>query len=139
MFRHVGIVVKDLDKQLFFYKDLLGLDIMYNQIESGSFLEKILNIDNVEIDIYKLGLQNKTLVELLHYEIIEDTGLVKKINSNGITHFAITVDSLTKTYDILKKGGVSFLSEPVINQSGTHKVCFCKDFENNFIELVEEL
>ncbi len=139
MFRHVGIVVKDLNKQLFFYKDLLGLDILYNQIESGYFLEKILNIDNVKIDIYKLGLQNKTIVELLHYEVIEDSDLYKKINSNGITHFAITVDSLEKTYDILKQRGVSFLSEPVINQSCTHKVCFCMDFENNFIELVEEL
>ena len=42
MFRHVGIVVNDIEKQLYFYKDLLGLDILYHEIESGYFLNKIL-------------------------------------------------------------------------------------------------
>jgi catechol 2,3-dioxygenase-like lactoylglutathione lyase family enzyme len=139
MFRHVGIVVKDLDKQLFFYRDLLGLEVLYDELESGFFLDKILNTKGVKIKIYKLGSEGKTLVELLHYENSENTISEKKINSNGITHFAITLDNLDKYYEFLKKEGVTFLSEPVTNEKSTHKVCFCTDFENNFIELVEEL
>ena len=41
MFRHVGIVVKDLEKQLQFYRDYLGLEVYYSQIEKGNFLENL--------------------------------------------------------------------------------------------------
>ena len=34
---------------------------------------------------------------------------------------------------------IDFISAPVTNPQGTHKICFCKDFENNLIELVQTL
>ena len=33
MFRHVGIVVNDLDKMIWFYQDLIGLEIINDKIE----------------------------------------------------------------------------------------------------------
>ena len=46
MFRHVGIVVNDLDKMIWFYQDLIGLEIIYDKIEEGRFLNHILNSNN---------------------------------------------------------------------------------------------
>jgi catechol 2,3-dioxygenase-like lactoylglutathione lyase family enzyme len=138
MFRHVGIVVNDIEKQLYFYKYLLGLDILYHEIESGYFLNKILKTNKSVIDIYKLGKNNRTIVELLKYQN-KDTKVKKKsLSINGISHFAITVSDIDFLYKNLSNE-IEFLSKPEINESKTHKVCFCKDFENNFIELVEEL
>jgi catechol 2,3-dioxygenase-like lactoylglutathione lyase family enzyme len=139
MFRHVGIVVNDIERQLYFYKDLLGLNILYHEIENGDFLNKILKADKSVIDIYKLGKDNKTIVELLKYQN-KDSKVKKKILSiNGISHFAITVSDLDFLYKKLLNEKIEFLSKPEINESKTHKVCFCRDYENNFIELVEEL
>ena len=35
MFRHVGIVVNDLGKMIWFYQDVIGLEILYDKIEEG--------------------------------------------------------------------------------------------------------
>jgi catechol 2,3-dioxygenase-like lactoylglutathione lyase family enzyme len=140
MFRHVGIVVNDIEKQLYFYKDLLDLDILYHEIESGYFLNKILKTNKSVIDIYKLGKNNRTIVELLKYQN-KDTKVKnnKSLSINGISHFAVTVSDLDFLYKKLLNEKIEFLSKPEINESKTHKVCFCRDYENNFIELVEEL
>lgn len=138
MFRHIGVVVKDLNRQIYFYKELLGFEIMYSKLEQGIFLETISNIKNVKINILKLGKGGKTVVELLDFENSENE-TSKNLNQTGITHFALTVENLDNLYDYLEKNGVEFLSSPTINEERTHKVCFCRDFDGNFLELVEVL
>lgn len=138
MFRHIGIVVKDLKKQIFFYKDLLGLEIYYSEIEKGIFLETILGFNGAEAKIYKLGKEGKTLVELLEFtekHIVEN----KKINFSGITHFALTVEKIEDLYTNLVFNGIKFLSPPKVSDDGKHKVCFCQDYDGNYIELVEKI
>ena len=54
MFRHVGIVVNDLDKMKWFYQDVIGLEILYDKIEEGRFLNHILNSVNKSPRIIKL-------------------------------------------------------------------------------------
>lgn len=137
-FRHIGIVVKNLDKQLYFYNDLLGLEIYYHETEKGKFLETILNKKNVEADIYKLGRNNNIIVELLHFSDYHKSES-KKLFDTGLTHFAITVDSVDKIYKKLIENKVKFISFPELSVNGKYKVCFCRDFEGNLLELVEEI
>ena len=138
MFRHVGIVVRDLEKQLNFYRDLLDLEVYYSQIEKGFFLEKLIGITHAAPLIYKLGKDGKTIVELLKFDDSYSTE-EKTLNSFGITHFAITVEKIDNLYVKLLSNGVEFVSEPIISPDGNHKVSFCKDFEGNYIELVEKI
>lgn len=138
MFRHIGIVVKEIDKMLFFYKEILGLQVISDEIESGFFLETILSIPKIEARIIKLGSENNTIVELLDFVKKVDS-TQKKINEIGYTHFAITVENIQIVCEKLKKHNFTLLSEPQISVNEKFKVCFCKDSENNFIELVEIL
>lgn len=138
MFRHIGIVVKEIDKMLFFYKEILGLQVISDEIESGFFLETILSIPKIEARIIKLGNENNTILELLDFvQKVDSTQ--KKINEIGYTHFAITVENIQIVCEKLKKHNFTLLSEPQISVNEKFKVCFCKDSENNFIELVEIL
>jgi catechol 2,3-dioxygenase-like lactoylglutathione lyase family enzyme len=139
MFRHIGIVVKNLEKQLFFYKELIGLDVYYEETEKGIFLETLIGIKDVAPKIYKLGKNNQTIVELLYFpeNLSEDKN--NNLINIGITHFAITVEDLDKKYKLLKKNDVNFISEPIVSPNGKHKVCFSQDFESNYIELVQNL
>ena len=41
MFRHVGIVVGDLKNMLYFYSEILGMNVISDEIEEGNFLDKI--------------------------------------------------------------------------------------------------
>ena len=135
MFRHVGIVVKDLEKQLKFYKDLLDLEVYYNKIEKGHFLESLIGEKGASPLIYKLGKNDKTLVELLFFGYGEESE--KKITTYGLTHFAINVDDIEKTYNKMKDYGINFISPPLISDDKKVKVCFCQDYESNYIELVQ--
>jgi catechol 2,3-dioxygenase-like lactoylglutathione lyase family enzyme len=138
MFRHVGIVTKDIQQQLKFYKDLLELEIYYNQQEGGKYLENLLGIKNTTANIYKLGKNNQIFIELLSFKESNDS-LNKKLNDFGITHFAITVENIDKLYNNMKNNNVFFITEPIVTDSNKNKVCFCKDYDGNYIELVENL
>jgi len=137
MFRHVGIVVNDLDKMIWFYRDLIGLEIIYDKIEEGRFLNHILNSNNKSPRIIKLGQNNKTIVELLYFG---DCDINKKnLFDNGYTHFALTIDDSNYLYDKFIKNGLSVINTPSISDEKTVKVFFGMDPENNIIEFVELL
>jgi len=140
-YRHTGIVVDHMDLQLKFYRDLLGMEVYYDQYEDGSWLNKILPIDPTHYArIVKLGKDNKTIVELLHFrEWIYCDGKTKDYNERGITHIALLVNDLQKVYELLKSYKIHFLSDPQTNTEKTAKVCFCYDYEGNMVELVEVL
>ena len=45
--RHTGIVVRDLESSLDFYRDLLGLSVWKREKEEGAFIENVVNIPGV--------------------------------------------------------------------------------------------
>ena len=137
MFRHVGIVVNDLDKMIWFYQDLIGLEIIYDKIEEGRFLNHILNSDNKSPRIIKLGQDNKTIVELLYFGDCKINE--KNLFDNGYTHFALTIDDSNSLYDKFIKNDLSVINTPIISDEKTVKVFFGVDPENNIIEFVELL
>ena len=136
MFRHVGIVVDDLDAQREFYEELIGLEVYYDEIEEGAFLQHITGIQNPKAHILKLGKNGNTIVELLSFRI-SGSNTRRELDTKGITHFALEVDDLESLHVKMAKGGVKFVNPPELNPGGTHKVAFCVDPEDNFIELVE--
>jgi catechol 2,3-dioxygenase-like lactoylglutathione lyase family enzyme len=138
MFRHVGIVVNNLDTMLFFYSEVLGMEIISNEIEEGLFLNKILGYDNIIGRIIKLGKDKKTIVELLDFNKKEDNHN-KTLIKNGFSHFAITVSDVNELYKKLIQNNFFVVSEPQISVNKKFKVCFCRDPEENFVEIVEIL
>ena len=140
--RHVGIVVDDMDYQLKFYRDILGLEVYYDQIENSQWINTLLNLgENCYAHIIKLGKDNKILVELISFrEWIYKDPNIKPANEIGITHLSLEVGgSLTNLFYFMDRKGVKFISSPKTSPDGKVKVCFCYDFENNLIELVEVL
>ena len=115
MFRHVGIVVNDLKNMLYFYSEILGMEIISDEIEGGEFLNKILGYNDISGRIIKLGKNEKTIVELLDFNEKENQS-----NKTLINNFFV-------------------MSEPQISVNKKFKVCFCKDPEGNFVEIVEIL
>ncbi len=137
--RHFGIVVSNLEKSLKFYQNLLGLKILKKMNESGSILDSILNLENVNVNTVKMSAGNETLIELLEYKQPISGSNSKNVNSLGASHVAFTVYDLEKTYKIMISEGIKFNSPPQTSSDGNVKVTFCYDPDGTPIELVEDL
>ncbi|MFC1643981.1 VOC family protein [Candidatus Omnitrophota bacterium] len=137
--RHIGIVVSNLDEALYFYKDILGLKIQREMLESGEYIDKLSTLKGVKVRTIKMCADDGNLVELLYYESHLGEYINRDICDMGYSHVAFTVENLDNEYERLKKNGIKFKSIPQISPDRKAKVSFCYDPEDNLIELVEVL
>ena len=138
--RHFGIAVKDMERSLKFYRDLLGLEIMREMDEAGGYIDNMLALKDVNVKTVKLSANNGvTLVELLQFNSHSGDEKNKQIYDIGPSHLAFTVNNLDESYEILKNAGIEFNSEPQLSPDGYAKVIFCKDPDGTLVELVEVL
>ena len=139
--RHFGLVVRDLERALNFYCDILGLRVVRRMEEAGPFLDTILAEPEVRVTTVKLGAEEgPALLELLHFKWPEiSVSEWPSLFRTGATHFAMTVTDLASVYGSLLDAGASVLAAPERSPDGLALVCFGRDPEGNLIEFVEEL
>ena len=137
--RHIGIVVKDLDSSLWFYRDKLGFKIAKQVDESGRFIDALLGMDNITVTTVKMTLNDDSMIELLDFKSHKKERLDRAINDIGPTHLALTVDNIDEIYLDFSLDGIAFISPPAIPSDGYAKVAFCRAPEGTYIELVELL
>ena len=137
--RHTGIVVKDLDASLWFYRDLLGFEVSRKMVESGEYLDTVLGLDNATVTTVKMACNDNQMIELLDFEGSSENEQARTIDNIGLTHVAFTVDDIDGLYQRLIKQDIHFISKPTVSSEGYAKVAFCKAPEGTFIELVEVL
>lgn len=137
--RHVGIVTSDLAKMTKFYK-LLGFKEVVNFEVYGKFIDNLIALNKVNIKIVKLAsTDNNCLIELLKYKKSKTSKAKIELYEQGISHIAITVSDIDKTFEELKLGGAEFLTAPLVSEDGKVKVCFCRDIEGNWLEICQDL
>ena len=135
--RHVGIVVKNMENSLKFYRDILGLEIIRDMDEHGGYIDNMLSLDDVHVRTVKLsaGMGN-TLIELLDFKSHNDNE-IRNFYTIGASHVALTVDNLEDLYKHLSENNVKFNAPPQKSPDGLVKVTFCNDPDGTPIELVE--
>jgi catechol 2,3-dioxygenase-like lactoylglutathione lyase family enzyme len=139
-FRHVGIVTENLSQSLNFYKKIFGLKVVKTQIETDPSLAKIMGLKRVEVKTVKLKDEKSVVLELLCWRYPKvKKDISKKINSRGITHFAVTVKNIDIVLKKLKKFRNSTISKSELSADKKVKYAFCKTPEKIFIELVQVL
>lgn len=139
--RHSGIVVRDLELSLDFYRDLLGLEIVARNEETGSFIDALVGIDEVRLEWVKLKAQDGSLLELLQYHSHPVEQLVQNAPSNqlGCSHLAYTVEDVQALFERFQQLKVSCVSPPQQSPDGKVAVMYCHDPDGVIIEFVQEL
>ena len=137
--RHTGIVVKDINESISFYRDLLQFNIYNEMDEEGPEISTFLGIKNVLIKTIKMKDSKGQMIELLYYKSSEKKDHKIKLDQIGPTHIALSVNNLDSVFNNLSKKGIKFISSPQITSDKFAKVAFCIAPEGTFIELVEEL
>lgn len=136
--RHFGIVVRNIEKSLHFYCDLLGLKIVREMDESGNYIDNMLSLKDVKVKTIKLSASDGiTLVELLKFKSHPIQKQNRKFYDLGASHIAFTVKNLDECYETLKKEGIKFNAPPQKSPDGYAKVTFCQDPDGTPVELVE--
>jgi catechol 2,3-dioxygenase-like lactoylglutathione lyase family enzyme len=139
--RHVGIVVNNLSKMVEFYK-LLGFEEYLETNIKGELIDELIGLHNTDIEIVKLkSIKDDFIIELLKYNNINNSNSLinkRELCDIGIFHLAFTVDNIDDIYNKLKSISIKFNSPPLLTSDNV-KVCFCRDWEGNFVELVQDL
>ena len=140
--RHVGIVVRDLNKSLQFYQDFLGLKIWKREIEIGPYIDKVVGIENVKVEWVKLKTADNFIIELLQYHSHPDNQHATSVipsNKIGCSHVAFSVEDVDQAYNKLIRLGYHCNAAPELSPNGVAKVMYCHDADGTILELVEEV
>ncbi|MFH0789761.1 MAG: VOC family protein [Pseudomonadota bacterium] len=139
--RHLGIVVKNLNRAMWFYKELLGLELQHRMVENGPYIDNVLALRGVEVETVKLGTKKGiTQIELMsfgsHTVSVAESERMLRV---GPTHVAFTVDNLQTLYTEMKAQGIEFNCPPQNSPDGKVLLTYCKDPDGTLVELVEIL
>ena len=138
--RHTGIVVSNMETSMPFYRDLLGLQVWWDQIEEGPMMESVTGIPGARVHTVKLKAPDGVSVELLEYlSAPKPVPPLSSANDVGCNHVALQVTDLDGLYEKASAAGIHFNTPPVVTPGGKAKVTYCRDPEGVYLELVEIL
>lgn len=141
---HTGIIVKNLDRSIYFYHDLLGLPILTEPSPwfSGPELEKGVGVPGGFLRQCNLAVGEGHVLELLEYgNRPADNVDVQPQNRLGAMHVALKVEDIIATVAELEGKGIEFLSEANVVDEGVlagWRWIYFHDPDGVTIELVEE-
>lgn len=140
LIRHTGIYVKNLERMKDFYCRYFDMDVFVHDMEGGVYSETILGVKHISVELYKLQRCDGTMIELLKPQFNQSEEFyAPSVTCFGCLHIAFTVEDLDRIYRNMTDEGIQFISKPTVSPNGKAYVCFCRDPEGNFLELVQEL
>ncbi|MGH8011909.1 MAG: VOC family protein [Candidatus Binataceae bacterium] len=113
---HIAIGVRDMDKSLRFYRDLLGLEVTLDTMENiggmkALFAEPKRGQRRAVYLRYEHGPHTSFIV--LSQSPGASSGEAIRLDQVGIHHFAFWVDDLRARIERLKEAGVPILAGPI--------------------------
>jgi catechol 2,3-dioxygenase-like lactoylglutathione lyase family enzyme len=138
-YRHTGIIVRDMDDSLKFYRDILGMEVIQDFIDGTEYINEITGLKGCTAHFVKLKSEDGTVLELLEYPTHRTAPLNVSIINVGVCHIALRVHSAEGAYHHLVDKKVEVISPPVLSSEGIAKVFFCIDPDGVRIEMVEML
>src|SRR5512141_1020450 len=110
---HVGITVKDLDKSIAFYRDVLGMELYIGpsgEMSGEEFSERVGVPDSrIRIAVLKAGDGDIELMQVLSPPPESEEALPR--NGVGAAHVALRVRDMDAAVSSLKAQGVEFLGD----------------------------
>ena len=119
---HTGLQVRDLERSLAFYRDLLGFELVFQWNPRAAYIGQLVGYPDVDLHAAVLRPPNSDVfLELLEYRNVERTPVDTSTANPGTAHTAYFVDDLEALYADLVAAGVKAVSAPVTPTIGPNK------------------
>ena len=113
---HTSITVKDMDKSIDFYTDVLGLTLVERE-----------EIPENKAEIAFVKDQSGSEIELTYWREKKDW-----TDGDQLDHIAFMVDDVKKSVDSFRSKGVEIAREPYSLKGSNSKIAFIKDPETEY-------
>ncbi len=105
--RHVGIVVSDLERSLWFYRDLLGMEPWADFQDSSPYVQAVTGVPGADVRMIKLKAADGVSIELLQYRSHpQKVPQPVRACDVGCNHVALQVDNIDALYEKLTANGI---------------------------------
>ena len=133
---HVAMSVKEMDKAIAFYRDVIGMEKVFDR-EFGSGLAQLIGAEKAKVRVVHMKL-GEAFVELFYYEYPKGREPIPDHQQSdyGLTHIGFMVEDFQATYQHLRDHGVKFLSDPVELRPGVF-VAYFRGAEHEVCEIRE--
>jgi catechol 2,3-dioxygenase-like lactoylglutathione lyase family enzyme len=134
-FCHLVVGVTDMDRAMTFYRDLLGMDVVFDQLISGESFDAALHASRKQEGRVVGGLIGGLMIELLSLGGGGDPTPPKRRGVVGIQNFSLSVTDLDDTYRRITEAGYEPDQKPF--EIGGVRMFFVKDPDGNPVEFIE--
>ena len=141
---HIAVGVRDMDASLRFYRDLLGFEVVRDEVQStqGTVLPALYKEPHDQRRVatlyWKKGPHEAFLV-LSEHSDKPVSGEPIKLDQIGIHHYAFWVENLSQVYAELKAKGADFVVAPTVTKTtdGNFNSTFLRDPDGILVQLDE--
>ena len=136
-FRHACVQVRDIERSLKFYRDILGFRVSKVLTLKGWYPEKLFNIKGIKLVYVKMHDPSQSKKSPPIFEL--HCWLKPRIRKlSGHNHISFTVKNAQKIYENLKENKVKIISSPAKAPDSGCQVFFAHDPDNHLIEFVQD-
>ncbi len=119
---HAGLQVRDLERSLAFYRDVLGLELVTQWVRDEDYIQELVGYPGVALHSAILRVPtDETFLELIEYRNVDREPVDTATANPGTAHVCFYVDDLDAFHRHLVAEGVEAISEPVTPTVGPNK------------------
>jgi catechol 2,3-dioxygenase-like lactoylglutathione lyase family enzyme len=134
-FCHLVVGVTDMDRALVFYRDVLGMDVVFETLISGEPFDAVLHAKRKQEGRVVGGLLAGLMVELLSLGAKPDEDKPARRGITGIHNVSLSVTDLDDTHRRIRDAGYPPDQEPF--EIGGVRMFFVKDPDGTPVEFIE--
>jgi len=134
-FCHLVVGVTDMDRALAFYRDALGMDVVFETLISGEPFDAVLHAKHKEEGRVVGGLLGGLMVELLSLGADPATDKPARRGITGIQNVSLSVVDLDDTHRRIRESGYPPEQDPF--EIGGVRMFFVKDPDGTPVEFIE--
>ena len=140
---HTGLTVADLDRSLHFWRDAMGMEVLFQQEKAGGYLEAIVGEPGAHVRMAHLAFGGEgPRIELFQYLAPSGGSHRLRPADQGFVHICVACDDLDELLQRLIAAGGTPFSEPVEVDTGVNKGArdvYLRDPDGHVVELSEGL
>lgn len=134
-FCHLVVGVSDMDRALTFYRDVLGMEVVFEQLISGEPFDAVLHAKSKQEGRVVGGLLGGVMVELLALNATPAADRPARRGIVGLQNVSLSVTDLDDTHRRIRDAGYQPEQDPF--EIGGVRMFFVKDPDGTPVEFIE--